>query len=95
MSDPSSRRLRGPRVNKDAGIGTIPGAGRGGKVESGKTRDDLHSGGKLDTASGEINISSPEDEGEGEASIPSPYRKKRAASESWEELTPKRGKKPS
>ena len=66
-----------------------------GKVESRKTQDDLRSGGKLDTASGEIDISSPEDKGEGEASIPSPFRKKRAASEGWEELTPKRGKMPS
>ena len=66
-----------------------------GKVESGKTWDDLCFGGKLDSESGEIDISSPEDKGEGEASIPSPYRKKRAASEGWEELTPKRGKMPS
>ena len=66
-----------------------------GKVESRKTRDGLRSGGTLDTESGEIDISSPEDTGEGEASIPSPYRKKRAASEGWEELTPKRGKMPS
>lgn len=49
-----------------------------GKVESEKTRGDLRSGGKLDTESGEIDISSPEDKGEREASIPSPFRKKRA-----------------
>ena len=67
----------------------------GGKVESGKTKDGLRSGGKSDTESGEIDISSPEDKGEGETSIPSPYRKKRAASEGWEELAPKRGKMPS
>ena len=64
------------------------------KVESRKTRDDLRSGGKLDTASGEIDISSPEDKGEGEASIPSPFRKKRATSEGWEGRSPKRGKMP-
>ena len=63
-----------------------------GKVESRKTRDDLRSGGKLDTKSGEIDISSPEDKGEGESSIPSPLRKKRAASEGWEGRSPKRGK---
>ena len=63
-----------------------------GKVESGKTRDGLRSGGKLDTESGEIDVSSPVDIVEGEASIPSPYRKKRAASEGWEEMAPKRGK---
>ena len=66
-----------------------------GKAESGKTRDGLHSRGKLDTESGKIDISSPEGKGKGEGSIPSPYRKKRAASEGWEELTPKRGKMPS
>ena len=66
-----------------------------GKAESGKTRGGLHSEGKLDTKSREIEVSLPEDKGEGEASIPSPYRKKRAASEGWEELTPKRGKMPS
>ena len=64
------------------------------KVESGKTQDDLHSEGKLDTASGEIDISSPEDKGEGETSIPSPFRKKRATSEGWEGRPPKRGKMP-
>ena len=67
----------------------------GGEVESGKTRDGLRSGGKSYTESGEIDISSPEDKGEGEASIPSPYRKKRAASEGWAEPSPKRGKMPS
>ena len=65
-----------------------------GKVESEKTRDDLHSGGKSDTESGEIDISSPEDEGEREASIPSPFRRKRAASEGWQGRPPKRGKMP-
>ena len=66
-----------------------------GKEESEKTRDGLRSGSKSDTESGEIDISSPEDKGEGEASIPSPYRKRRAASEGWEEPSPKRGKMPS
>ena len=65
-----------------------------GKVESGKTRDDLRSRGKLDTEYGEIDISSPEDEGEREANIPSPFRRKRAASKSWEGRSPKRGKMP-
>ena len=64
-------------------------------MESGKNRGDLRSGGKLDTESREIDISSPEEKGEGEASIPSSDRKKKAASEGWEELTPKRGKMPS
>ena len=67
----------------------------GGKVESGKTRDGRRSGGKSDTESGEIDISSPEDKGKGEASIPSPFRKKRAASEGWKGRSPKRGKMPS
>ena len=66
-----------------------------GKVESGKTRGGLRSKGKLDTEPGEIDVSLPKDKGEGEASIPSPYRKKRAASEGWEEQAPKRGKMPS
>ena len=65
-----------------------------GKVESEKTRDDLRSGGKLDTESREIDISSPEDEGEREASIPYPFRRKRTASEGWEGRSPKRGKMP-
>ena len=66
-----------------------------GKVESEKTRGDLRSGGKLDTESREIDLSSPEDKGEREASVPSSFRKKRAASEGWEETAPKRGKMPS
>ena len=67
---------------------------REGKEESEKTRDDLCSGGKSDTESGEIDISSPEDKGEREASIPPPFRRKRAASEGWEGRSPKRGKMP-
>ena len=65
-----------------------------GKVESERTREDLRSGGKLDTESGEIDISSPEDEGEREASIPSPFRRKRAAFEGWEGRSAKRDKMP-
>ena len=65
-----------------------------GKVESAKTQDDLRSGGKSDTESGGIDISSPEDEGKREASIPSPLRRKRAASEGREGRSPKRGKMP-
>lgn len=64
------------------------------KEESKKTRDDLRSGGKSDTESGEIDICSPEDKGEREASIPSPFRRKRATSEGWEGRSPKRGKMP-
>ena len=67
---------------------------REGKEESEKTRDDLCSGSKSDTESREIDLSSPEDRGERGASIPSPSRRKRAASEGWEETAPKRGKMP-
>ena len=65
---------------------------REGQEESIKTWDDLCSGGKSDTESGEIDLSSPEDIGERGASIPSPSRRKRAASEGWEGRSPKRGK---
>ena len=67
---------------------------REGKEESEKTRDDLCSRSKSDTESGEIDLSSPEDRGERGASIPSPSRRKRAASEGWEGRSPKRGKMP-
>ena len=67
---------------------------REGKEESEKTRDDLFSGSKSDTESGEIDLSSPEDRGERGASIPSPSRRKRAASEDWEGRSPKKGKMP-
>ena len=67
---------------------------REGKEESEKTRDDLCSGGRSDTESGEIDLSSPEDRGERGPSIPSPSRRKRAASEGWEGRSPKRGKMP-
>ena len=66
-----------------------------GKEESEKTRDDLCSGGKSDTESGEIVLSSPEDRGERGPSIPSPSRRKRAASKGWEGRSPKRGMMPS
>ena len=65
---------------------------REGKEESEKTRDDLCSGSKSNTESGEIDLSSPEDRGERGAIIPSPGRRKRAASEGWEGRSPKRGK---
>ena len=67
---------------------------REGKEESEKTQDDLGSGGKSDTESGEIDLSSPEDGGGKGPSIPSPSRRKRAASEGWEGRSPKRGKMP-
>ena len=67
---------------------------RDSKEESEKTQDDLGSGGKSDTESGEIDLSSPEDRGGRGPSIPSPNRGKRAASEGWEGRSPKRGKMP-
>ena len=67
---------------------------REGKEESEKTQDDLGSGGKSDTESGEIDLSSPEDRGGKGPSIPSPSRGKRAASEDWEGRSSKRGKMP-
>ena len=67
---------------------------REGKEESEKTRDDLCSGGKSDTESGEIDLSAPEDRGERGASIPSPSRRKRAASEGWEGRSSKKCKMP-
>ena len=44
--------------------------------------------------SGGIKVPSSEDKNEGEVNIFSPYGKKRAASEDWEERAPKRGKMP-
>ena len=64
------------------------------KEGSGKTKGGLHSEGMSDTVSGEIKVPPPEDKSEGEANIPSPHGKKRAASEGWEEKAPKRGKMP-
>jgi len=58
-----------------------------GKVESEETR-------KLDTESREIDISSPEYKGERDASVPSPFGRKRAISGGWEGQSPKRGKMP-
>jgi hypothetical protein len=63
--------------------------------ENRETRDDPCSEDNLDTASGETKVSSPKDKGAGEVNIPSPHGKKRAASEDWEEKSPKRGKMPS
>ena len=62
--------------------------------EGEKTQDDLGSGGKSDTESGEIDLSSPEDGGGKGPSIPFPSRRKRAASEDWEGRSSKRGKMP-
>ena len=67
---------------------------REGIEESEKTWDDLCSGSKSDTESREIDLSSPGDRGERGASIPSPNRRKRAASEGYEGRSPKRGKMP-
>ena len=67
---------------------------REGKEESEKPQDDLGSGGKSDTESGEIDLSSPEDGGGKGPRIPSPSRRKRAASEDWEGRTCKKGKMP-
>ena len=62
--------------------------------EGEKTQDDLGSRGKLDTKSGEIDLSLPEDGGRKGPSIPSPSRRKRAASEDWEGRSSKKGKMP-
>ena len=64
------------------------------KAVSGNTKGGLHSEGTSYTVSGEIRVPLPEDKSEGEANIPSPHSKKRAASEGWEEKAPKRGKMP-
>ena len=64
------------------------------KAESGRTKGGLRPEGLSDTVSGEIKSPSFEDKSEGEANIPSPHGKKRAASEGWEEKAPKRGKMP-
>ena len=67
---------------------------REGKEESEKTQDDLGSGGKSDTESREIDLSSPKERGGKGPSIPSPSRRKRAASEEWEGRSSKKGKMP-
>ena len=59
------------------------------KEESKKAKGGLHSKGTPDTMSGEIGTPSSEDKREGEADIPSPHGKKRAASEGWEVKAPK------
>ena len=64
------------------------------KTESGRTEGGLHPEDILDVVSGEIKIPSREDKIKGEANIPSPHGKKRAASEGREEKAPKRGKMP-
>ena len=67
---------------------------RKGKEESERAQEDLGSGDKSDTESGEIDLSSPKDRGEKGSSIPSPRRRKRDASEDWEGQSSKRGKMP-
>ena len=62
--------------------------------EGEKAQDDLGSRGKSDTESGEIDLSSPEDGGKKGPSIPSPSRRKGAASEDWEGRSSKKGKMP-
>ena len=62
--------------------------------EGEKSQDDLGSGGKLDTESGEIDLSSPGDGGEKGHNIPSPYMRKRTASEDLEGWSSKKGKMP-
>ena len=64
------------------------------KAESRKAKGGLHSKGISYTVSGEIKVPPPEDKSEGEADVPSPHGKKRAASKDWEERAPKRGKMP-
>ena len=62
--------------------------------EAEKTQDDIGFGGKSDTESGEIDLSLPEYVGGKGPSIPSPNRRKRAASEDWEGRSFKKGKMP-
>ena len=62
--------------------------------EDEKTQDDLCPGGNSDTESGEIDLSLPEYVGGKGPSIPSPNRRKRAASEYWEGRSFKKGKMP-
>ena len=67
---------------------------REGKEETEKTQYDHGSGGKSDTESRDIDLSSPEDRGGRGPSIPSPSRRKRAASDDWEGRSSKKGKMP-
>ena len=64
------------------------------KTGSGRTKEGLHPEDILDAVSGEMKIPSPEGKSKGEANIHSPYGKKRAVSEDWEEKAPKQGKMP-
>ena len=64
------------------------------KTESGRTKGGLHPEGISDIVSGGIKIPSSEDKSEGEVNVSSPHGKKMAASEGWEEKSPKRGKRP-
>ena len=57
-----------------------------GKAE--RTKDGPHPEGVPDK------IPSSEDKNDGDVNVSSPHGKKRAASEDWEEKTPKRGKMP-
>ena len=62
--------------------------------EGEKIQDDLGSGGTSDTESGEFDLSSPEDGGRKGPSVPSPNRRKRAASEDVEGRSSMKGKMP-
>ena len=62
------------------------------KEESKKAKGGLHSKRTPVTMSAEIGTPSSEDKREGEADLPSPYGKKRTASEDLEAKAPKRGK---
>ena len=62
------------------------------KKKSEEAESGLHSTGIPDTMSGETEAPSSKDEGEGEGDIPSPYGRKRTASEDLEVEAPKRGK---
>ena len=62
--------------------------------EGEKAQDDLGSGGKSDTESGQIYLSSPKDGGEKGPSIPTTGMRKRAASEDWEGRSSNEGKMP-
>ena len=62
------------------------------KKKSEEAESGLHSIGMPGTMSGETKAPSSTDEGEGEGDIPSPYGRKRSASEDLEAEAPKRGK---
>ena len=94
MFDPPSRRLSGSRTNKDAGPAPYQMPVEEDRAEGRRTKGGLHPEDILDAVSEEMKIPSPEDKSKGEANIHSPYGKKRAVSEGWEEKAPKRGKMP-